>query len=75
MTNLNNLNVGDAVYIRAFCSYADQYTLTSVVKKTKTQLTTKDGSRWIIATNCRYGESSKTRGWFHCLESVEEVEQ
>lgn len=69
--DLKSLSVGDRAYIHSWCSINHQYRETSIIKKTKTQLTTADGIRWLISTGCKYGQSQKTRGWFDVLETVE----
>lgn len=73
--NLNTLNVGDSAFIHWHCSYAHTYKPTTITRKTKTQLTTADGSRWFIENGIKFGQASKTRGWFAHLETVDYYEE
>ena len=65
--NLATLNVGDDAYIHHSNAIGCRSDKTRVVRKTRTQLTTADGSRWFIDNGDKYGERQKTRGWFSRL--------
>ena len=59
--------VGDKVIVRK-CGGAGQEMIehTEIVKVTKTQVTVKNGTRFLKNGN-KFGESNKTRGWFTFL--------
>ena len=69
MKDLNELQVGDKVYIRHVGGAGQELIEpTRVVKITKTQITVENGIRFLKNGN-KLGESNKTRGWFSFLES------
>lgn len=72
MSELENVQVGDDVIMR-ICGGAGQEIVnrTKIIKVTKTQITVKDGTRF-LKNGLKVGEGKKKRGWFTFLYTEKE---
>ena len=72
MSELENVQEGDQVVMRS-CGGAGQEIIkrTKIIKVTKTQVTVKDGTRF-LKNGMKVGEGNKKRGWFTFLYTEKE---
>lgn len=67
MNEFESLKVGDKVFVRRSNMTTNDYVETSVVKTTKTQITTANGYKFYKDNGDCVGERTKERGTFHFL--------
>lgn len=72
MSEIENVQVGDDVIMR-ICGGAGQEIVnrTKIIKVTKTQITVKDGTRF-LKNGLKVGEGKKKKGWFTFLYTEKE---
>ena len=66
---LSELSVGDKAYIVSSNTKGRITKEVTVTKVTTTQITTSDGNRWFKNNGDRFGDRSRTRGWFSFLSA------
>lgn len=68
----DSVKVGDTMVEKAIGMNYRQLTETTVIKVTDTQITVKNGTRYLKSNGYKFGEGNKTRGVFHFIGFVGE---